>query len=84
MDTVEKKILERLTFAEPLEAILEEVDEEENIVTDVLKQLIRKGLVATVTDNQRHLAKQEIYYDSDHMDSYSYIITAKGLSSMGH
>lgn len=85
MDSVEKLVLEKLTFAEKLSSILEEVQEDNHVLQDVLKELIRKGMVATVVKGTKsHLAKTEIYYDSDHMHTYEYIITAKGLSALGH
>lgn len=84
MDEIEKAVLEKLTFAESLSSILEEVDGERNVITDVLKLLIRKGWVVTVEDRGSHLSRRQIYYDSDHMETYSYIITALGLKQLGH
>lgn len=84
MDNVAQAVLEKLTFAERLESLFEEIEEENNIISDVLKELIRKGMVATVTHTGSHLTKTEIYYDSDHMHTYAYIITAKGLEELGH
>jgi len=82
LDPVEFKILNKLTFAEELESLHDEIDEPNNIISDVLKHLIRKGLVATVADTES--SKTQIYYDSDHMNSFAYIITASGLKLLGH
>lgn len=82
MDVVEHKILNKLIFAESLNALFEEIDEENNIIADTLKILIRKGCVATVKDQSSQIGETQIYYDTDHMHSYAYIITAKGLKDL--
>mgnify|MGYP000648660984 CR=1 FL=1 len=81
-DSIEYQVLSKLIFAERLSSLFEEVSAEQNIVSDVLKQLIREGMVATVANQESQIAKTEIYYDSDHMDTYAYIITAKGLREL--
>ena len=81
-DIVERKILDKLIFAEDLESLFDEIDEPNNIISDVLKQLIRKGFVATLSDKRSN--KTQIYYDSDHMNTFAYIITASGLKELGH
>jgi hypothetical protein len=82
IEPIEEQILNKLTFAESLESLFEEIDQPNHIISDVLKQLIRKRLVATVKDKESK--KTQIYYDSDHMDSFAYIITASGLNMLGH
>lgn len=75
----ELDILGKLIFPEQLSNILEESTWPENITKDILKQLIKKGLIGTVANTASQIAPKEIYYDSDHMHSYSYIISGKGL-----
>lgn len=82
IDSIEEQILNKLTFAENLDSLFEEIDQPNHIISDVLKQLIRKGMVATV--NNKDSRKTQIYYDSDHMHSFAYIITASGLKELGH
>lgn len=81
-ESLEYQVLSKLIFAERLSSLFEEIDAERNIVSDVLKQLIREGMVATVANQESQIAKTEIYYDSDHMETYAYIITAKGLKEL--
>ena len=82
LDAIEQQILNKLTFAESLESLFEEIDQPNHIISDVLKQLIRRRLVATVIDKESK--KTQIYYVSDHMSSFAYIITASGLKALGH
>ncbi len=82
-EDIELLVLKNLIFPETVSNLLEDTQLEKHILLDVIKQLIQKGLVSTVLNNTNLTAKTEIYYDSDHMETYSYKISAKGLSEMG-
>ncbi len=82
-EEIEKKVLEFLIFPETLQHLLEDTKLPKNILQDVIKQLLRKGLVNTVKNTSGITAPIEIYYDSDHMHKFAYKISAKGMKEMG-
>jgi hypothetical protein len=80
LDDIEFEILNCLYFVEPFEKILEEVDFPANVVADVLKTLIHKKMVvAMFWDDKIQDYKRSFIYDSDNMNSYSYLATKEGL-----
>lgn|GEM_PF-3431431 len=81
-EDLEKIILENLIFPETIDNLIEDTKIKKHILQDVIKQLIKKGLVCTVLDLSLTSAA-EIYYDSDHMDSYMYKISVLGLKALG-
>ena len=81
-EDIEKVVLENLIFPETLTNLIEDTKIEKHILQDVIKQLIKKGLVSTVL-NKNLTAATEIYYDSDHMESYAYKISAQGFAALG-
>lgn len=77
---VEYDILNVLYFPEPLENILEEVNADRNVISDVLKRLIDKKLVtAMIFDTEKKDFVKSFIYDTDNMDDYHYLITKEGL-----
>jgi len=81
-EDIEKIVLENLIFPETITKLIEDTKIEKHILQDVIKQLIKKGLVSTVL-NTNLTAATEIYYDSDHMESYAYKLSARGFAALG-
>ena len=80
LDDVEYEVLDVLYFVESYEKILEEVNYPPNIVTDVLKMLIRRRLVVAMDWNEdKKEYVKSFMYDSDHMDTFHYLATKEGL-----
>jgi hypothetical protein len=74
------KVLELIIFEEPLNHILEDLrNERKHHVIDEIKFLIMKELVRPC-QNIATKSNSGLLFDSDKMDEYSFIITAKGLS----
>lgn len=83
LDSVEKDVLERLTFEEKLDHLLEEVNEPRPVVIDVLKGLLTKDMVqAFRVDENSGKTIPTPFYDSDNMGEFMYRITTKGLDAL--
>ncbi|MFY0673619.1 MAG: hypothetical protein JXQ87_09445 [Bacteroidia bacterium] len=83
LDTIEKDVLERLTFEEKLDHLLEEVNEPRPVVIDVLKGLLTKDMVQAYSfDENTGKATPTPFYDSDNMGEFMYRITTKGLDAL--
>jgi len=81
LNTVQKAIINSLTFAEPFDTLVEEVSEVEAVIADELKSLIDKRCVQVLEEIDGKL-KKSFYYDSDNMREFRYQATAAGLESM--
>lgn len=81
LNSVQKGIINSLTFAEPFETLVEEVEATEPVIADELKTLIDKRMVQVMEDVDGKLRKS-FYYDSDNMRAFSYQATAQGLESI--
>lgn len=81
LNTVQKAIINSLTFTEPFETLVEEVQAPEPVIADELKTLIDKRLVQVMEELDGKMRKS-FYYDSDNMRSFNYQATAKGLESV--
>ncbi|MDP2175397.1 MAG: hypothetical protein Q8K70_05745 [Bacteroidota bacterium] len=74
------KVLGLIIFEETLNHILEDLrNEKKQHVIDEIKYLIMKELIRPCA-NIETKSKSGLMFDSDMMNEYSFIITAKGLS----
>lgn len=73
-------ILDSIYFVEPLENILEEVDEPRPVVLDELKNMIDKGWIQVMAYNEEagDYTRTNIF-DSDNMQEYRFLATKEGL-----
>ena len=81
LNSIQKAIINSLTFTEPFDTLVEEIDAEEPVIADELKTLIDKRMVQ-VMQEEDGMMKKSFYYDSDNMRSFSYQATAQGLESV--
>lgn len=81
LNTIQKAIINSLTFTEPFDTLVEEVNAPEPVIADELKILIDKRMVQVMEEVDGKTQKS-FYYDSDNMRSFSYQATARGLESV--
>ncbi|MEZ4804048.1 MAG: hypothetical protein R2852_00785 [Bacteroidia bacterium] len=75
-----KKIISLLVFEESFSSIVSELpDESRYALADEIKSLIVKDLVKPCKNSENNTLSG-ILYDSDAMNSYTFILTAKGLA----
>jgi hypothetical protein len=80
LSDIEYDIINAIYFVEPFRNILDECKYPPNVVGDVLKQLIaKKYVVAMRYDEQTGEYVRSFIYDTDNMESYSYLATKEGL-----
>lgn len=81
---VEHDILGCLTFFEPFDKIIEEVDAKPNVIRDALRNLIAKKYVAPYHyDENKRRFEQAFLYDSDNLAEYYFSATQKGIDIYG-
>ena len=80
LNTIQKAIINSLTFTEPFDTLVEEVSASEPVIAAELKDLIDQRMVQVMEDVDGKW-KKSFYYDSDNMRSFSYQATAKGLEA---
>ncbi|MEO0899070.1 MAG: hypothetical protein AAFY71_21845 [Bacteroidota bacterium] len=73
-------ILDSLYFVEPLDKILEEVDERRPVILDELKHMIDKGWIQVMAfdENAQDYLRTNIF-DSDNLHEYRFLATKEGL-----
>lgn len=73
-------ILDAIYFVEPLDNILEEVDQSRPIILDELKSMIDKGWVQVMKPDQGSgdYVRTPIF-DSDNLQEYRFLATKEGL-----
>ncbi len=81
LNSVQKAIINSLTFTEPFDTLVEEVEAPEPVIADELKALIDKRMVQVMEELEGKVQKS-FYYDSDNMRSFKYQATAQGLESV--
>ncbi|MCI4669696.1 MAG: hypothetical protein MRZ79_16295 [Bacteroidia bacterium] len=73
-------ILDSIYFVEPLENILDEVDEARPVVLDELKQMIDKGWIQVMAyDEEAGDYLRTNIFDSDNLQEYRFLATKEGL-----
>mgnify|MGYP000226794311 CR=1 FL=1 len=83
LDEIEKELLERLTFEEKLQHLLEEINAPKPVVIDVLKSLLVRDLVAAYRfDEQLGKVLPTPFYDADNMQDFMYRATKKGFDAL--
>ncbi len=80
LNSIQKAIVNSLTFPEPFDTLVEEVEAPESVIADELKALIDKRLVQVMEESDGKI-QNSFYYDSDNMRSFMYQATARGLES---
>lgn len=80
LSELQYKILGSLFFAEPYEALKEEVPVAEAILKDELKILIDRDWIQVMQESgMGGDVKRTMFFDSDHLELYAFQITQKGL-----
>ena len=82
LDTLDRNILELLTFEEEIAHLYEEISELKPVIADALKTLISRDLVLVFTRNEENggLTKMP-YFDSDNLDLYLFRMSKKGMDA---
>ena len=80
LNTIQKAIINSLTFTEPFDTLVEEVSASEPVIAAELKDLIDQRMVQVMEEVDGKW-KKSFYYDSDNMRSFSYQATARGLEA---
>ena len=80
LNTIQKAIINSLTFTEPFDTLVEEVSASEPVIAAELKYLIDQRMVQVMEEVDGKW-KKSFYYDSDNMRSFSYQATARGLEA---
>jgi len=80
-NTIQLEILNSLTFVEPFETLVEEVNASEPVIAAELKDLIDQRMVQ-VMDGDNGNYRKSFYYDSDNMRAFHYQATSKGLDHL--
>lgn len=80
---MQTQILRSLTFPEPFDTLLEEINGAKAVIGAELKFLIAKGLVVVVEEDSQGRYKTSIYLDSDNMFAFKYQISSTGLEHLG-
>ncbi|MEI6507787.1 MAG: hypothetical protein WCO54_04835 [Bacteroidota bacterium] len=79
---IEYDILNTVYFVESFEHIVDECNAKPPIVADVIKQLIHKKLIVPMKwDEPQNDFVRSVFYDSDNMHAYHYLITKDGLEA---
>ena len=81
LNTIQKAIINSLTFTEPFDTLIEEVDATEPVIADELKTLIDKRMVQVMEDYEGQ-TRVSFYYDSDNMRSFRYQATSRGMDAL--
>jgi hypothetical protein len=83
LNAIQIQILRSLTFPEPFDTLVEEIDATQPVIGAELKSLIVMGLVNVVAEDGRGRFKQSFLFDSDNLRAFQYQISAKGLKEQG-
>lgn len=76
----EREILRELIFPEPFSHLLDETDYTFGTIRDDLMNLINQGYIEVYSSDG--LQSVSPFYDSDHIDQFSFQATKSGLKTM--
>ena len=82
LNPIQRQILRALTFPEPFDTLVEEVNATEPVIGAELKALIVAVLVQVVQPQPNGRYKSSIYYDSDNLRAFWYQISSKGIGQL--
>ncbi|MEM0997063.1 MAG: hypothetical protein AAGN35_08290 [Bacteroidota bacterium] len=79
LNHIQYQIIRSLTFAEPFETLMEEVEASEPVIVAELRTLIDSRYVQVMVDEHGNgQFRNSFYYDADNMRDFRYVATSRG------